>query len=116
MLIEIGQPSSVLWRMSCIISLKAGILAMTVTEILEQAKELSPEERKELARLLLALDTPLKATDNPGATWGQKLVQMMDEDEAIEMIHPEIEDATAWVKQIRRDQEVQRGLNWDEPE
>ena len=50
-------------------------------------------------------------TDEP---WGKNLVRMLDEAGPIELVHPEIEDATEWVKQIRRDQDAQRGLNWDE--
>ena len=46
--------------------------------------------------------------------WGKNLVRMLDEAGPIELVHPEIEDATEWVKQIRRDQDAQRGLNWDE--
>jgi hypothetical protein len=85
---------------------------MTVTEILEQAKALSPQERKELAKLLIdMMDTP---EDEPEEHWGKSLNRLMDEIEPIEMKYPEIEDSVEWVKRLRAEERKRRLGNWDE--
>ena len=65
---------------------------MTVAEILEQVKALSPEERKELAKSLIdMLDVPtVEAVDDIEARsgdehWGRSLNQLMDEVGPIEL-------------------------------
>jgi hypothetical protein len=91
---------------------------MSVAEILEQIKALSPTERKELVKQAIdLLDAPQVLAENKtDEHWGQSLVRLLNELEPIELIHPEIEDPVEWVKQIRRDQEIHRGLDWGEDE
>ena len=89
---------------------------MTIIEILEQAKALSPEERKELAKLLI--DT-LNVTQEPKAAaqeehWGENLLRLLDELGSVELLHPEIEDPVEWVKQIRQEQRQRRLGDWGE--
>jgi hypothetical protein len=87
---------------------------MTVTEILEQVKALSPQERKELAKLLIdMMDTP---ADMPEEHWGKSLNRLMDEIGPIEMKYPEIEDPVEWVKRLRAEERKRRLDNWDESE
>lgn len=86
-------------------------------EALALALKLSPRERIQLIERIASSIETQPITESPSQEqWGQKLVRMMDEIGAIEMIHPEIEDATEWVKQIRHDQAVKRVMNWDETE
>ena len=88
---------------------------MTVQEILEQAKALSAEERKELVKLLVdTLDEPAAPADEPTEHWGKNLLRLLDEIGPIEMIHPEIEDPVEWVKQIRKEQRQKRLGDWGE--
>ena len=89
---------------------------MTITEILEQAQALSPQERKELAKLLIdSLDVAQKpATGEPEKHWGRNLLRLLDELGPIELVHPEIEDPVEWVKQIRREQRQKRLGDWGE--
>ncbi len=79
---------------------------MTIAEILDQAKALSHQERKELAKLLI--DTlevsPKPPSDEPEAHWGKHLLHLLEEIGPIEFIHPEIEDPVEWVKQLRREE------------
>jgi hypothetical protein len=91
---------------------------MTVLEILEQAKTLSAEERKELAKLLIDTleTTPQVAAHEPTEHWGKNLLRLLDELGPIELVHPEIEDPVEWVKQIRREQRQQRLGDWGEEE
>jgi hypothetical protein len=91
---------------------------MTLAEILEQAKTLSPQERKELAKLLIdTLDTPSQPeAAEPEAHWGQTLLRLLDEVGPIDLIYPEIEDPVEWVKQIRRDQQQRRLGDWGQNE
>jgi hypothetical protein len=73
---------------------------MTITEILKQAKALSPQERKELAKLLIdTLDTGEAA---PQPKTGAEIVAMLQTMEPIEFVDPHIEDPVAWVKAQRR--------------
>ncbi len=83
---------------------------MTVTEILEQAKALTPEERKELAKLLIdMLDEPTVSPNTETEEhWGKSLNQLLDEIGEIEMKYPEIEDPVEWVKHLRAEQRRQR--------
>lgn len=83
---------------------------MTVAEILEQAKTLSPQERKELVKLLVdALDDPQQPeTTEPEEHWGKSLNQLMDEIGPIEMKYPEIEDPVEWVKHLRSEERERR--------
>jgi hypothetical protein len=73
---------------------------MTVAEILDQAKALSAQERKELAKLLI--DT--LETDEPvsQAKTGAEIVAMLEAMEPIEFVDPHIEDPVEWVKTQRR--------------
>lgn len=75
---------------------------MTLTEVFEQAKLLSPDERKELAKMLIdILDVEATEETDENEHWGQSLNQLMDELEPIEMKYPEIEDPVEWVKHLR---------------
>ena len=91
---------------------------MTIAEILDQAKALSPQERKELVKLLVdTLDVASEPKpDEPEAHWGKNLLRLLDELGPIELIHPEIEDPVEWVKQIRREQGQKRLGDWGEEE
>ena len=72
---------------------------MTITDILDQAKALSPQERKELAKLLIdTLDTGQSVTQ---AKTGAEIVAMLETMEPIEFVDPHIEDPVEWVKTQR---------------
>ncbi|MEO8393197.1 MAG: hypothetical protein ABI700_09410, partial [Chloroflexota bacterium] len=76
---------------------------MTVTEILKQAETLSPQERKELVKLLVdLLDVSEQPQAEPQEHWGQSLVRLLDELGPIELVDPEITDPVEWVKEQRR--------------
>jgi hypothetical protein len=87
---------------------------MTVSEILEQAKALSPAERKELTKRLIDMIDILPALhqDEPEEHWGKSLNKLMDEIGPIEMMYPEIEDPVEWVKHLRSEQRKQRLGDW----
>lgn len=89
---------------------------MTITDILDQAKALSPQERKELAKLLIdTLDVPSEPI-SPEKHWGKNLLRLLDELGPIDLIHPEIEDPVEWVKQIRQEQHHKRLGDWGDDE
>jgi hypothetical protein len=72
---------------------------MTITEILNQAKALTPQERKELAKLLIdTLDTGELVSQ---AKTGAEIVAMLETMEPIEFVDPDIEDPVEWVKAQR---------------
>jgi hypothetical protein len=72
---------------------------MTITEILEQAKALSPQERQELARLLIEIDSDKPAIQ---AKTGAEIVALIQSMEPIEFVDSDIEDPVEWVKAQRR--------------
>ena len=73
---------------------------MTIAEIFDQAKALSPQERKELAKLLIdTLDTS-ESTAQPKT--GAEIVAMLQAMEPIVFVDPQIEDPVEWVKTQRR--------------
>lgn len=73
---------------------------MTVAEILEQAKTLNPQERKELAKLLIdTLDTDQLSTESKT---GAEIVAMLNDMEPIEFVDFSIEDPVEWVKTQRQ--------------
>lgn len=91
---------------------------MTVAEVFEQAKSLSPQERKELVKLLVdTLDVqPQAEPAAPEAHWGKNLNRLMEEIGPIEMLYPEIEDPVEWVKHLRAEQRKKRLGDWGEAE
>jgi hypothetical protein len=73
---------------------------MTVKEIFEQAKTLNPQERKELAKLLIdTLDTSEAASQ---AKTGAEIVAMLQTMKPIEFVDSHIEDPVDWVKAQRK--------------
>jgi len=91
---------------------------MTISEIVEQIKTLSLQERKELAKLLIdLLDAPqeieaAESVESSAEHWGKSLNRLMDEIGSIEMLYPEIEDPVEWVRRLRQDQQRQRLGDW----
>lgn len=83
---------------------------MSVEELLEQAKALSPEERRELANRLIDIADQEEVMDHNQLTehWGQALNKLMDEIGPIEMKYPEIEDPVEWVKHLRAESRKRR--------
>jgi len=73
---------------------------MTVAQILEQAKTLNPQERKELAKLLIdTLDVDYVSTE---PKTGEEIVAMLNDMEPIEFVDSYIEDPVEWVKAQRQ--------------
>src|SRR5438874_1965986 len=89
---------------------------MTVAEIMEQAKALSLQERKELVKLLIdTLDLPPeRRLDEPEEHWGKSLNRLLDEIGPIDMLYPEIGDPVEWVKHLRAEQRRRRLGDWGE--
>lgn len=87
---------------------------MTVLEIMKQAKALSPQERKELVKLLVdSLEVVHPSSNQPQAHWGQSLLRLLDELGPIEMANPEIEDPVEWVQEQRRHDAERLRPYWD---
>ncbi len=85
---------------------------MTITEILEQAKKLTLQERNELLEQLKAMkDTPVE-THIPKT--GKEIVAMLEAmDAPIELVDSDIEDSVEWVKAQRRKRQEKLKLYWD---
>jgi hypothetical protein len=77
---------------------------MTVSEILQQAKTLTPQERKELVvKLVETLDVAEDPAEQPVEEhWGRRMIALMQSMDAVAFADPEITDPVEWVKAQRR--------------
>lgn len=77
--------------------------ATTIDEILEQVKQLSHNQRKELTKQMIDLLDNSQPTQPPAENthWGRAPNQLLDELGPIDLIMPEIEDPVEWVKALR---------------
>jgi hypothetical protein len=72
---------------------------MTIMDIFDQAKALSPQERKELAKMLIdTLDTDQTASQ---AKTGAEIVAILETMEPIEFVDPDIQNPVEWVRRQR---------------
>ncbi len=83
---------------------------MSIDTILEQARRLNRQDRKELAkRLIDLLDAPqVPQPPQPQEHWGEALSRLVEEIGPIELKYPEIEDPVEWVKKLRADERRRR--------
>ncbi len=91
---------------------------MAVSDLLEQAKALSPAECKELTKQLIdMIDLPTTSPANePEEHWGISLNKLLNEIGPIELKYPEIEDSVEWVKHLRAEQHRHRLGDWGNDE
>jgi hypothetical protein len=73
---------------------------MSITDILDQAKALSPQERKELAKLLIDTLDPREPDFQPKT--GAEIAAILQTMEPIEFVDSHIEDPVEWVKAQRQ--------------
>jgi hypothetical protein len=90
-------------------------------EALALALKLPPKQRIQLIeRVAFSIERDIDAVPSSeqasSGNWGENLVRLIEELGPVELIHPEIEDPVEWVKQIRREQDTQRGLDWGKDE
>lgn len=79
---------------------------MTVAEIMKQAQTLSPQERKELAMLLIdSLDVEKPVTKEPQEHWGKSLNRLLDSFDMSDWENLDIDDPVAWVKKLRAEEQ-----------
>lgn len=86
---------------------------MTIAEILDQAKALSPQERRVLAELLLDTLNTNETAASPKT--GAEIVVMLENMEPIEFVDASIEDPVEWVKTQRRKRADQLAPYRDDP-
>lgn len=85
---------------------------MNITEIFNEAKVLSRQERKELAKLLIdTLDIEVNTTR--GKTGAEIVAFLRAMDEPIELVDSHIEDPVEWVKVQRRKRQETLQPYWD---
>jgi hypothetical protein len=73
---------------------------MTITDVLEQAMSLSPQERKELAKLLVDTLDIIEPATQPRT--GAEIVEMLQAIGPVAFVDSHIEDPVEWVKAQRR--------------
>lgn len=85
---------------------------MTISAILEQVKALSPQERKELAKMLIDMMDVPQQEHHPKT--GADIVAMLESlDAPIELVDPHIDDPVEWVKAQRRKRQEKLKPYWD---
>ncbi len=88
---------------------------MTISEILEQVKTLSPQERKELTKMLIDMMDVAQPEHQPKT--GADIVAMLEAmEEPIELVDAHIEDPVEWVKAQRRKRQDKLKPYWDAEE
>jgi hypothetical protein len=86
-------------------------MSATFEEALALVLQLDLQERLSLMAELESSLTQVQARQS--GHWGQTVLRVLDELGPIDLIHPEIEDPVAWVKQIRQEQSEKRLGSWD---
>lgn len=85
---------------------------MTLAEILEQAKALPRDERKQLADLLLdTLDDEQVVTGD--ALTGAEIVSHLEKSDPVEFVDDHIEDPVEWVKAQHEKRQDKLKPYWD---
>lgn len=84
---------------------------MTVAEILEQAKALTPEERNELIEQLVILETEAKAWKNTA-----EIIAEFEDKLPIELVDSHIVDPVEWMEAQRQKEADRLKPYWDESE
>ena len=93
---------------------------MTVLEVLEQAKTLSPRERQELAKLLIdTLEVEAVTTDpteDPpnSEPWGIRLVQMLQQVEMADWGDPNLENPEEALQALRHQEQARLARHWSD--
>jgi len=91
---------------------------MTIAEIINQAKTLSIQERKELVKQLvdiLEVEPTIAehAEDAPTAEpWGKRLVRILEQTELADWGDPQIEDPVEAVEAVRRQEQARLDAYW----
>ena len=85
---------------------------MSVAEILEQVKDLSPAERDQLLAEIQAL-YEARSVRIPKSQTGAEIVAKLETIEPIEFVDPDIEDPVEWVKAQRKKEADRLKPYWD---
>ncbi|MFN3342846.1 MAG: hypothetical protein ACK40M_09130 [Flavobacteriales bacterium] len=89
---------------------------MTIAELFKQASQLTPDERKTLAVMLVeSLDTSPAPVSSEGH-WGREVVALVEAMDSAAWQASGPEDPVEWVKHIRHETEKRLKAYWnDEP-
>lgn len=93
---------------------------MTVLEVLEQAKTLSPRERQELAKLLIdtleveAVTTATTEGPTNAEPWGTRLVQLLQQVEVADWGNPNLENPVEALQALRHQEHAQLEGYWSD--
>lgn len=85
---------------------------MTITEILEQAKKLTPQEREELVEQLRAMQD-VRSQEHKPKTGAEIVATLEAMEEPIELVDSDIEDPVEWVKAQRRKRRERLKPYWE---
>lgn len=86
-------------------------------EALALALKLPPGDRLRLVkRVVTSVEREIAGTPPREEHWGKHLLQMLDALDFTDWTEIDTDDPVEWVKRIRREQEMRRGLNWEQDE
>lgn len=86
---------------------------MTISDILEQVKQLTPNEQDILVQQILDLQEHHPQNMTRKAKTGSELVALLKSFGPIELVDPEIEDPVEWVKAQRQKEADRLKPYWD---
>jgi hypothetical protein len=86
-------------------------------ETLALALKLPPGDRLQLVeRVVASVEREIAGTPPREEHWGKHLLQVLDTLDCTDWTNIDTEDPVEWVKRVRREQEMRRGLNWGHDE
>jgi hypothetical protein len=91
---------------------------MSVAEIFQQAKLLSVQQRKELAKILIDTldgeDAGGAASQHSTVKTGAEIAAMLEAMEPVEFVDNDIDDPVEWVKRQRQKEADRLNKYWDD--
>ena len=85
---------------------------LTFEQIRPLVEHLPPAEVERLRKWLDDQTAEVEATPTEGLTWGQRLVEMVNQFDLGEADQMDIDDPEAWVREYRRTKTQKRNPGW----
>lgn len=91
---------------------------MTINDVWQQAQELTPEDRRKLAkRLIESLQLAEESKpDLEQEPLGQRVIALLNDMDLTDWESMEIDDVSEWVRQIRQQQTDRLASHWSDEE
>jgi hypothetical protein len=86
-------------------------------EAVALALQLAPGDRLRLVeRVVVSVERDLASAQPHEEHWGKHLLQVLEELDFTDWTYIDTDDPVEWVKRVRREQDMRRGLHWEQDE